>query len=104
MTRARVLTCKSLVDTSSIIDITVWFSQDPIEAWTPQKTGKQGGQPVYSNIAIETSLSLRLIFELPLHQTEGFLGSLLRLMSLHPTGAIPFLNSSVFRPDFRDQP
>jgi hypothetical protein len=55
-------------------DITVWFSQEAIEAWTPQKNGKRGGQPVYSNIAIETSLSLRLIFQLPLRQTEGFLG------------------------------
>jgi hypothetical protein len=63
-------------------DITIWFSQEAIEAWTPKKNGKRGGQPVYSNIAIETSLSLRLIFQLPLRQTEGFLGSLLRLMRL----------------------
>lgn len=63
-------------------DITIWFSQDAIDAWTPRKNGKRGGQPVYSNIAIETSLSLRMIFQLPLRQTEGFLGSLLRLMSL----------------------
>ncbi|NQV32862.1 MAG: transposase, partial [Phycisphaeraceae bacterium] len=47
----------------------------------PQKNGKRGGQPVYSDIAIETSLSLRMIFQLPLRQTEGFIGSLLRLMN-----------------------
>ncbi|MHC4316834.1 MAG: IS5 family transposase, partial [Planctomycetota bacterium] len=63
-------------------DITVWFSQDALEAWTPQQNGKRGGQPIYSNIAIETSLSLRLVFQLPLRQTEGFLGSIFRLMSL----------------------
>jgi hypothetical protein len=63
-------------------DITVWFSQDAVEAWTPRKNGKRGGQPVYSDIAIETSLSLRLVFQLPLRQTEGFLGSIFRLMSL----------------------
>ena len=63
-------------------DITVWLSQDAIKAWTPQKNGRRGGQSVYSDIAIETSLSLRLIFHLPLRQTEGFLGSLFRLMSL----------------------
>ena len=62
-------------------DITVWLSQDAIEAWTSKKNGKRGGQPVYSDIAIETSLSLRMIFQLPLRQTEGFLGSLFRLMS-----------------------
>ncbi|MFC1762569.1 IS5 family transposase [Planctomycetota bacterium] len=63
-------------------DIAIWFSQEAIEAWTPKKNGKWGGQPVYSDIAIETSLSLRVLFQLPLRQTEGFLGSLLRLMSL----------------------
>ena len=63
-------------------DITVWFSQDAIEAWTPKNNGKRGGQSVYSDIAIETSLPLRLVFQLPLRQTEGFLGSLLQLMSL----------------------
>ncbi len=63
-------------------DITVWFSQDAIEVWTQKKNGKRGGQSVYSDIAIETSLSLRLVYHLPLRQTEGFLGSLLRLMEL----------------------
>ncbi len=37
---------------------------------------------MYSDLAIETALSLRLLFSLPLRQTEGFLGSVLRLMSL----------------------
>ena len=63
-------------------DITVWISQDAIDAWTPEKNGKRGGQQEYSNIAIESALSLRLIFHLPLRQTEGFLGSIFKLMSL----------------------
>jgi hypothetical protein len=63
-------------------DITLWISQDAIEAWTPPQTGKRGAQPVYSDIAIETALSLRLLFHLALRQTEGFLGSLLRLMEV----------------------
>jgi hypothetical protein len=37
---------------------------------------------VYSDLAIETALSLRLLFDLPLRQTEGFLRSILQLMSL----------------------
>jgi hypothetical protein len=61
-------------------DITLWISQDAIDAWTPPQTGKRGAQPVYSNIAIETALSLGLLFHLALRQTEGFLGSVLRLM------------------------
>ena len=63
-------------------DITVWFSQEAVEAWTPPKNGKRGGQQAYSDIAIESALSLRLIFHLPLRQTEGFLGSIFRLMDL----------------------
>jgi len=45
-------------------------------------TGKHGAQPIYADIAIETAIALRLLFHLPLRQTEGFLGSVLRLMGL----------------------
>ena len=61
-------------------DITLWISQDAIDAWTPPQTGKRGAQPVYANVAIETALTLRLLFRLPLRQTEGFLHALLPLM------------------------
>jgi hypothetical protein len=63
-------------------DITLWLSQDTIDAWTPPQTGKRGAQPVYADLAIETALTLRLLFHLPLRQTEGFLGSLLQLMDV----------------------
>lgn len=63
-------------------DITFWISQDAVDAWTPPQTGKRGAQPVYSDIAIETALTLRLLFHLPLRQTEGFLGSVLKLRVL----------------------
>ena len=43
-------------------DITLWTSRDAIDAWTPPLTGKRGAQRVYSDIAIETALSLRLFF------------------------------------------
>jgi hypothetical protein len=63
-------------------DITLWISQEAIDAWTPPQTGKRGAQPVYSDLAIETAITFRLLFRLPLRQTEGFLASLLRLMDL----------------------
>src|SRR5688572_28284317 len=63
-------------------DITLWISQDAIDAWTPPQTGKRGAQPVYSDLAIETALTLRLLFRLPLRQTEGFLSSLLTLLGM----------------------
>ena len=63
-------------------DITLWINQDAIDAWRAPMTGKRGAQPVYADIAIETALALHLLFHLPLPQTEGFLGSVLRLMGL----------------------
>lgn len=63
-------------------DITLWISQDAIDAWTAPKKGKRGAQPVYSDLAIQTALTLRLLFRLPLRQTEGFLHSVLKLMDL----------------------
>ena len=50
-------------------DLTLWISQDAINAWTPPQTGKRGAQPVYADGAIETALSLRLLLRLPLRQT-----------------------------------
>jgi hypothetical protein len=58
------------------------ISQDAIDAWTPPQTGKRGAQPVYSDLAIETALTFRLLFRLPLRQTEGFLHTILTLMDL----------------------
>ena len=42
--------------------------------------GKRGGQLQYSDLAIETALTLRLLFHLPLRQTEGFLTSIITLI------------------------
>ncbi len=50
--------------------------------WEPPGVGKRGGQLKYSDVAIETALTLRLIFNLPLRQTEGFLSSLFGMMGI----------------------
>ena len=57
--------------------IPFWISHDAVDAWTAPPTGTRGAQPVYADLAIETALTLRLLFHLPLRQTEGFLGSVL---------------------------
>ena len=62
-------------------DVTIWLSEDAIAAWIPPKNGLRGGQRRYSNLAIRTALTLRVVFGLPLRQTEGFLNSLFSLMS-----------------------
>ena len=63
-------------------DITVWFDEEAIAAWNSAASGLPGGQQEYSDLAILTSLTLRSLFHLGLRQTEGFVGSLMRLMRL----------------------
>ena len=62
-------------------DVTLWLSAEAIQAWRPAPSGRPGGPRKFSNLAIETALTLRLVFSLPLRQTEGFLRSVLTLMA-----------------------
>ena len=62
--------------------LTVWFTAEAIAAWrAPPRTGR-GGQQRYSALAITTALTLRAVFRLALRQTEGLIGSILRLLGL----------------------
>ena len=63
-------------------DITIWLSPAAIAAWEPDGAGTRGAQRKYSDLAIESALTLRLLFHLPLRQAEGFLTSLFVLMGL----------------------
>ena len=63
-------------------DITVWLTPGAISAWSPGKGGKPGGQHKFSDLAIETALTLRCVLGLPLRQAEGFLYSLFGLMGV----------------------
>ena len=63
-------------------NITLWISQDAIASWKPVSTGLRGAQRKFSDHAIETALSLRLVFKLPLRQAEEFLRSVLSLMNV----------------------
>ena len=63
-------------------DVTVWVSSEAIAAWTPRRSGRRGGQRRYSDLAIETALTLRLLYHLPLRQAEGFLHALFEMMRL----------------------
>ena len=63
-------------------DVTVWLSSEAIAAWTPRRSGQRGGQRRYSDLAIETALTLRLLYHLPLRQAEGFLHALFGMMRL----------------------
>src|ERR1700740_2734519 len=63
--------------------LTVWFTEEAIAAWRAEPRTTRGGQPRYSALAITTALTLRAVFHLALRQTEGLIGSVIRLLGLH---------------------
>jgi hypothetical protein len=62
--------------------LTLWVTEEALAAWHAPVTGKRGGQPVYSDVAIETGLALRVVFHQPLRQTEGAMRSIIGLLGL----------------------
>ena len=72
--------------------LTIWF--DPDMAWAAKPTGKRGRQPAYSDAAVQTCLTMKVLFGMvdigaPLvratmstRQTAGFVESLLSLIGL----------------------
>jgi hypothetical protein len=62
--------------------LTIWVTDDAIEAWRAAPRTTPGGQPCYSALAIETALTLRVVFDLPLRQTEGLVGSIFDLLGV----------------------
>ena len=60
--------------------LTIWF--DPEMVWRPAPTGQRGRQPSFSDAAIQTCLTMKVLFGMPLRQTTGFVESLLRLVGL----------------------
>src|SRR3954470_9237065 len=62
--------------------LTIWFTDEAIAAWRAEPRTTRGGQPWYSELAILTALTLRAVFRLAYRQTEGLIGSLMRLLGL----------------------
>ena len=63
-------------------DLTLWLSEDVIKSWNSDLSQRMGRPKLYSDLAIETALTLRLLFKLPLRQTEGFLKSIFCMMNV----------------------
>src|ERR671913_1245250 len=84
--------------------LTVWFTDEAVQAWGAEPRTTRGGQPWYSRLAILTALTLRAVFRLALRQTEGLIGSLIRLLGLdlavpdHTTGSRRAATLEVPRP------
>lgn len=71
---------KALVDRGSL---TLWITQDVIDAWNEREhTGAPGRPKTYSDSAIEAALTLRVIYRLPLRQTEGLMRSIIALLGV----------------------
>ena len=63
--------------------LTLWLSDEVIAAWeNTQKTGNPGASKTYSDLAIQTLLTFKVIYGLALRQTIGFAGSIFELMGV----------------------
>ena len=75
--------------------LTVWCTPQAVQAWYYQGPPQRGAQYTFSAVAIQTAWTLRLLYHLPLRQTEGFVASVLALMGLdlrvpdHTTSVAP---------------
>ena len=63
-------------------DLTIWVSDEAQSVWRAPRRTSRGGQRRYSDLAIETCLTLRTAYRLGLRQTQGLMGSIGTLMGL----------------------
>ena len=66
-------------------DVTLWLTPDAIATWAAAGVGRRSGQLQYSDLAIETALTLSLLFHVPLRQTEDFLTSIFGMLGVDLT-------------------
>ena len=65
-------------------NLTIWFDEASIAAsWTPPPPVGRGKPGLYSDVAIQTCLTLKTLFRLPYRATEGLLKSMMRLCALN---------------------
>ena len=62
--------------------LTVWISDDAKAGWLHQGPQQRGHPVIFSDTAIETALTIRAVYHLPLRQTEGFLLSIFDLLNI----------------------
>jgi IS5 family transposase len=62
--------------------LTVWFTEEAVQAWRAEPRTTPGGQSHYSALAITTALTMHMVFGLALRQTEGLIGSVTGLLGL----------------------
>jgi hypothetical protein len=67
---------------------TLWFNDEVRSGWFAGPTGKRGSPMVYSDLAIQCMLTLRVLLRLPLRGCEGLLRSIATLLG-QPTLPVP---------------
>ena len=63
--------------------LTLWFDDDLLRHhWHPAPTGRRGAPGRYSEVAIQTLLTLKVLFQLPYRMVEGLGRSLVTLLGV----------------------
>jgi len=63
-------------------DLAVWISDEALSQWSASRRTSRGGQPKYSDLAITMCLTLRVVYDQPLRQTQGMMCSIAKLMGV----------------------
>lgn len=72
--------------------LSIWF--DPTMAWHAAKTGKHGHPETFSESAIQTCLTWKVLFGLPLRQMVELVASLIAMAGLAGSGLFHALSAS----------
>ena len=64
-------------------DLTVWISADELGLWSAPRRKTRGGQPRYSDLAIEVCLTLGMVYRQPLRQTQGLMRSIAGMFGIN---------------------
>ncbi|MCL4153493.1 UNVERIFIED_CONTAM: hypothetical protein GTU68_054429 [Idotea baltica] len=63
-------------------DVTFWISEGALDRWSAPRRTTRGGQPRYSDLAIELCLTPGMVFHQPLRQTQGLMRSIAELLGV----------------------
>lgn len=65
-------------------NLTIWFDEESVaKDWTPPRPVGRGKPGLYSEVAIQTCLMIKVLFRLTYRATEGLMKSLMKLTGLN---------------------
>jgi hypothetical protein len=64
-------------------DLTIWITGEALDLWIAPRRISRGGQSKYSDLAITTCLTLSVVYNLPLRQTQGLVRGIAKLIGLN---------------------